>query len=86
MMRHGLISSVTVTVIPNVFILAHRYSFEDGMTDSIGGADGTLYGEEQYGTKVADGILHLTGQGDKTPETKAEMTKKENRALAQFSL
>ena len=34
------------------------------MTDSIGGADGTLYGEEKYGTKVADGILHLTGQGD----------------------
>ncbi|MBR5978847.1 MAG: hypothetical protein IK033_07615, partial [Verrucomicrobia bacterium] len=61
----GLTSApVTITVIPNVFILAHRYSFEDGMTDSIGGADGTLYGEEQYGTKVADGILHLTGQGD----------------------
>lgn len=28
------------------------------------------------------GILHLTGQGDKTPETKAEMTQKEERALA----
>ncbi|MBR6492822.1 MAG: rRNA maturation RNase YbeY [Paludibacteraceae bacterium] len=28
------------------------------------------------------GILHLTGQGDKTPETKAEMTKKEESALA----
>ena len=27
------------------------------------------------------GILHLTGQGDKTPETKAEMTRKEDRAL-----
>ena len=32
------------------------------------------------------GILHLTGQGDKTPETKAVMTEKENRALARLSL
>ncbi len=64
----GLTSApVTFTVIPNVFTLAHRYSFDDGMTDSIGGADGTLYGEEKYGTKVADGILHLTGQG--TPDS-----------------
>ena len=28
------------------------------------------------------GVLHLTGQGDKTPETKAVMTDKENKALA----
>ena len=28
------------------------------------------------------GVLHLTGQGDKTPETKEEMTRKENLALA----
>lgn len=28
------------------------------------------------------GILHLTGQGDKTPETKAQMTAKEDKALA----
>lgn len=28
------------------------------------------------------GILHLTGQGDKTPETRAEMTKKEDKALS----
>ena len=28
------------------------------------------------------GILHLTGQGDKTPETKAQMTEKEEKALA----
>lgn len=27
------------------------------------------------------GVLHLTGQADKTPETKAEMTRKENLAL-----
>ncbi len=30
---------------------------------------------------IVHGLLHLTGQGDKTPETKAEMTKKENAAL-----
>ena len=30
------------------------------------------------------GVLHLTGQGDKTPETKAVMTAKENAALAAF--
>jgi len=28
------------------------------------------------------GVLHLTGQADKTPETKAVMTQKENNALA----
>ncbi len=28
------------------------------------------------------GVLHLTGQADKTPETKAEMTRKEEKALA----
>lgn len=30
------------------------------------------------------GVLHLTGQGDKTPETKAEMTAKEEKALAKW--
>lgn len=30
------------------------------------------------------GVLHLTGQGDKTPETKAEMTRKEELALAKL--
>lgn len=28
------------------------------------------------------GVLHLTGQGDKTPETKAQMTAKEEHALS----
>jgi len=28
------------------------------------------------------GVLHLTGQGDKTPETKVQMTDKENKALS----
>lgn len=30
------------------------------------------------------GVLHLTGQGDKTPETKAQMTQKEEAALAKW--
>lgn len=30
------------------------------------------------------GVLHLTGQGDKTPETKAQMTEKEEKALAKW--
>jgi len=45
---------------------------------------------EQVGVPFADelhriiihGALHLTGQGDKTPETKAQMTAKEEAALA----
>ena len=44
---------------------------------------------EMVGVKFEDelmrilihGVLHLTGQGDKTPETKAQMTEKEERAL-----
>ena len=31
------------------------------------------------------GVLHLTGQGDKTPETKIQMTEKEEKALAKFN-
>lgn len=42
--------------------------------------------EKELRRIIIHGVLHLTGQGDKTPETKAEMTEKENRALAQFSL
>ena len=30
---------------------------------------------------LVHGVLHLTGQGDKTPESKAVMTEKENKAL-----
>ena len=33
---------------------------------------------------IIHGVLHLTGQGDKTPETKEQMTEKENRALARW--
>lgn len=31
------------------------------------------------------GVLHLTGQGDKTPETKVQMTQKEESALAKWA-
>lgn len=33
---------------------------------------------------IIHGILHLTGQGDKTPETKQQMTAKEEAALAKL--
>jgi rRNA maturation RNase YbeY len=33
---------------------------------------------------IIHGVLHLTGQADKTPETKAQMTAKEEQALAIF--
>ena len=42
--------------------------------------------EQELHRILIHGVLHLTGQGDKTPETKAEMTAKENRALARLSL
>lgn len=34
---------------------------------------------------IIHGVLHLTGQGDKTPETKIQMTAKENKALEKLS-
>ena len=34
---------------------------------------------------LAHGLLHLTGQGDKTPESKIVMTQKEEHALALLS-
>ena len=41
--------------------------------------------EQELHRILIHGVLHLTGQGDKTPETKAQMTEKENRALARLS-
>lgn len=35
---------------------------------------------------IIHGVLHLTGQADKTPETRAEMTRKENLALAKIGI
>ena len=44
---------------------------------------GTIF-EEELLRIIIHGILHLTGQGDKTPETRAQMTEKENLALAKI--
>lgn len=33
---------------------------------------------------IVHGLLHLTGQADKTPETKAQMTAKEENALSMY--
>jgi rRNA maturation RNase YbeY len=40
--------------------------------------------EEELHRILIHGVLHLTGQGDKTPETKAQMTEKEEIALAKL--
>ena len=40
--------------------------------------------EEELRRILIHGVLHLTGQGDKTPETKAQMTAKEEKALALY--
>jgi rRNA maturation RNase YbeY len=40
--------------------------------------------EDELRRIIIHGVLHLTGQGDKTPETKAEMTEKEEKALAKW--
>ena len=40
--------------------------------------------EEELLRILIHGVLHLTGQGDKTPESKAEMTAKEEKALAEL--
>ncbi len=45
---------------------------------------GTTFEEELYRI-IIHGILHLTGQADKTTEARAEMTRKENLALAKLS-
>ena len=44
---------------------------------------GTTF-EQELRRILIHGVLHLTGQGDKTPETKAEMTAKEEKALAKW--
>ena len=45
---------------------------------------GTTF-EDELRRIIIHGVLHLTGQGDKTPETKAQMTAKEDKALAKWS-
>ena len=40
--------------------------------------------EEELRRIIIHGILHLTVKGNKTPETKAQMTEKEEKALAKW--
>lgn len=40
--------------------------------------------EQELHRIIIHGVLHLTGQGDKTPETKEQMTEKEEKALAKW--
>ena len=42
--------------------------------------------EDELMRILIHGVLHLTGQGDKTPETKAQMTEKEERALRKLRI
>ena len=42
--------------------------------------------EQELARIIIHGVLHLTGQGDKTPETKAVMTEKENNALRKLKI
>lgn len=42
--------------------------------------------EQELCRILVHGLLHLTGQGDKTPETKAEMTHKEDLALSKLNI
>lgn len=50
---------------------------------SNAGMVGTSF-EHELHRIIIHGVLHLTGQGDKTPETKAQMTEKEEKALAKL--
>ena len=40
--------------------------------------------QEELKRILIHGVLHMTGQGDKTPEPRAEMTRKENLALSEY--
>ena len=42
--------------------------------------------EKELHRIIIHGVLHLTGQGDKTPETKVQMTEKEERALLKLKI
>ncbi|HWD20454.1 MAG TPA: LamG-like jellyroll fold domain-containing protein [Verrucomicrobiae bacterium] len=53
----SLTSSKTLTVVPPVAVLAHRYSFTSDASDSVGGANGALQGNANItgGQVVLDG-------------------------------
>ncbi len=76
-------------------IITFDYTVQDIISGDIYiSVDTVRTNAEQFGNHDYDlellrviihGILHLTGQGDKTPETQAEMTHKENEALTMYS-
>ena len=74
-------------------VITFDYSTHDRVSGDIFISLDTVYSNaEQLGVPfeqelyriLIHGILHLTGQGDKTPETKQQMTDKENAALAKL--
>ena len=71
-------------------VITFDYSSQDAISGDIFiSLDTVKSNAEQIGVSYPDellriishGVLHLTGQADKTPETRAEMTRKENLAL-----
>ena len=46
-------NSVTITVAPLATALIHRYSFTNGVSDSVGGADGSLNGDATASRRAA---------------------------------
>ena len=74
-------------------VITFDYSTEDVINgDIFSSLDTVRSNAEEVGADfkeelmriIIHGVLHLTGQADKTPETKAEMTRKENLALAKL--
>jgi rRNA maturation RNase YbeY len=75
-------------------IITFDYSEENTISgDMFISLDTVRSNAEQYAQSQEDelhrvmvhGILHLCGQGDKTPEEQAEMTRKEDAALAGYN-
>lgn len=71
-------------------VITFDYSFEDTLSGDIFISLDTVKSNSEmfstdYSTElhriIVHGLLHLTGQGDKTPETQLEMTQKEETAL-----
>ena len=74
-------------------VITFDYSSENVISGDIFiSLDMVRHNAEQVGTTfdkellriIIHGVLHLTGQADKTPETRAVMTDKENKALAKL--
>jgi hypothetical protein len=64
----GLTNTVSITVVPMITTLIHRYGFTNDASDSVGGANGTLWYLYPTSFSYTDGQLVLTpsGQNDYT--------------------